>query len=83
MGKKIASVLLLLLISGCTTIQEIKRPNGETDYLIACNADSGWNVCYKTANEVCATGYNTISEEVGLHRKELRISCPKPHKKSE
>jgi hypothetical protein len=32
-----------LLILGCTTTQEIKRPDGNIEYLIACGASLGWN----------------------------------------
>lgn len=68
-------ILLMGLIGGCTTTQKINRPNGEVEYLIACGASLGWNICYGRANEVCPSGYKTISEESGFNRKELRISC--------
>lgn len=63
-------------LSGCTTTQEIRRPNGDVEYLIACGAGTGWNICYDKANTVCPTGYETVSEHAGFNRKELRISCP-------
>jgi hypothetical protein len=69
-------VLGVLGVSACTTTQEIRRPNGEVEYLIACGASLGWNICYDRANEVCPTGYTTISEQGGFNRKELRIACP-------
>lgn len=68
-------IVALCLLAGCTTTQEIKRPAGGTEYLIACGAASGWNVCYKRANEVCPAGYETLSEQAGINRKELRIAC--------
>jgi hypothetical protein len=66
----------LLSVVGCTTTQEIKRPDGSVEYLVACGASLGWNICYEKANQICPTGYNTLSEDAGFNRKELRISCP-------
>ncbi|HEX7914862.1 hypothetical protein [Rudaea sp.] len=66
----------LLLIAGCTTSQEIRRPDGSIEYLVACGASLGWNICYDKANQLCPSGYNTLAEDAGFNRKELRISCP-------
>jgi hypothetical protein len=79
MKRIMATILALTLMVGCTTIQEIKRPNGEVEYLIACGASLGWNICYERANQVCPTGYITLSEQAGFNRKELRIACPGSH----
>jgi hypothetical protein len=68
--------LLFSVMNGCTTTEQIKRPNGSTEYLVACGASTGWNVCYSKANELCPRGYNTLSEDAGFNRKELRIACP-------
>ena len=67
---------IVAVLYGCTTTQKINRPNGETEYLIACGASTGWNICYNEANKVCPSGYTTLSEEAGFNRKELKISCP-------
>jgi len=75
MRTKILAVGLLAL-AGCTTTQEIRRPDGSVEYLVACGASLGWNICYEKANEICPSGYNTLSEDSGFNRKELRISCP-------
>jgi hypothetical protein len=77
MKRIMTTILALTLMAGCTTIQEIKRPNGDVEYLIACGASLGWNICYDRANQVCPTGYITLSEQAGFNRKELRIACPK------
>ena len=69
-------LILPLVISSCTTTQIINRPNGKTEYIIACGASTGWNICYNKANKVCPSGYTTISENAGFNRKELKISCP-------
>lgn len=71
----------MVLVGACTTTQEIRRPNGGREFVIACGASLGWNVCYERANEVCPTGYTTLSEEAGFNRKELRIACPNPRTK--
>jgi hypothetical protein len=63
-------------LTACTTAQEIRRPGGQTEYVIGCGAGTGWNVCYARANELCPSGYNTLAEDAGLNRKELRIACP-------
>jgi hypothetical protein len=65
-----------LFVTGCTTSQEIRRPNGESEYLIGCGASTGWNICYEKANELCPQGYKTLLEDSGFNRKELRIVCP-------
>jgi hypothetical protein len=65
-----------LLVVGCTTTERIIRPGGQVEYLIACGAATGWNICYANANEVCPTGYTTLSEDAGFNRKEMRIACP-------
>ncbi len=77
MLKRLVFVLAVAAAS-CTTTSEIKRPDGSTEYMIACGASTGWNICYDHANEVCPTGYTTISEDPGFNRKELHIACPKP-----
>jgi hypothetical protein len=67
---------LAALTAACTTTQEIRRPDGSVEYLVACGAATGWNICYEKANELCPGGYRTISEDAGFNRKELRLSCP-------
>jgi hypothetical protein len=70
------ALIVLALLTGCTTTQEIRRPDGSVEYLIACGASLGWNICYDKANKICPSGYKTLSEDAGFNRKELRISCP-------
>ncbi len=67
---------LLVVISGCTTTQEIKRLDGQKEYLVACGASTGWNICYKKANELCPNGYKVLDKDAGFNRKELYIFCP-------
>ncbi len=76
-----ATISLALLLLSCTTTQEIRRPDGTVEYVIACGAATGWNVCYDKANDICPGGYTTLSEDAGFNRKELRISCPGANKR--
>jgi len=80
MDKSLMRGLFILLIAcavaGCTTTAALNRPDGSRDFVIACGAGLGWNVCYNRANEVCPSGYRTISQDAGFNRKELTISCP-------
>jgi hypothetical protein len=76
MSKIMFSILCALLVTSCTTTQQINRPGGKKEYLVACGAATGWDICYKKANKLCSEGYTTLSEEAGFNRKELRISCP-------
>jgi hypothetical protein len=78
--KFITLMFAAIIISACTTTQEIRRPDGSTEYLVACGASLGWNICYDKANEICPAGYTTLSEDAGFNRKELRISCPSKSK---
>jgi len=76
MLKIFIGTLLFLFSFGCTTTQEIRRPDGKKEFLIACGASLGWNICYEKANKICPDGYETLNEKAGFNRKELRIVCP-------
>lgn len=65
------------LLAACSTSQEIKRPDGSSEYDIQCGSATGWDVCYSKANEVCPGGYQDLSKDGGFNRKELRILCKK------
>ena len=71
-----AAAVSILFLSRCTTTQEIRRRDGTVENFIACGASLGWNICYDKANELCPGGYETLSEDAGFNRKELRIACP-------
>ena len=75
---KVMIVAAALVLSGCATAQEIKRPDGRVELLIACGASTGFNICYSEANKKCPQGYDTIEEKAGFNRKELRIACAAP-----
>jgi hypothetical protein len=71
-----ALVITVLVVAGCTTSEGILRPGGQVEYLVACGAGTGWNICYSKANELCPSGYTTLSEDAGFNRKEMHIACP-------
>ena len=72
------------LVSVVNSVEEaFKRPDGSVEYLIACGASLGWNICYDKANDICPSGYTTLSENAGFNRKELRISCPSAKKSAQ
>lgn len=73
---RVGPPLVLIGLSGCTTDQIIRRPDGSREYVIACGAGLGWNICHRRANELCPSGYNTLAQDAGFNRKELTIACP-------
>jgi len=75
--------MVVSALVACTNTEEIRRPDGVTEYLIACGAATGWNICYRRANELCPTGYQTLMERAGFNRKEMRISCPAAGRRKE
>ena len=62
-------VISALVVVGCTTSERILRPGGQVEYLVACGAATGWNICYSKANELCPVGYTTLGEDAGFNRK--------------
>ena len=70
------AVVLVFVLAGCTTVEEIKRPGGVKQYNIACGAALGWHICYDKANELCPNGYTDVDKRAGFNRKELIIECP-------
>lgn len=68
----------IVALGGCTTAQEIARPDGRTEMVIGCGAATGFNICYAEANKRCPQGYETLEEKPGFNRKELRIACAAP-----
>lgn len=72
---KVALTVLLIMLCGCTTTQRISRPDGGSEFIVACGAALGWRECYGAAQRLCPQGYRTLDEDQGFNRKELRISC--------
>lgn len=61
-----------------TNTAAIYRLAGCRDYVIACGAGLGWNVCYSCVTEICPLGCRTVPQEAGFNRRELTIACPTP-----
>lgn len=78
MAQRFALLAAVAALYGCTTVEEIRRPGGAREFLIACGASSGWNICYSRANELCPTGWTTVRQDGGFNRKEMVIACPGP-----
>lgn len=72
----VAAIALLTVLGGCSTQRSIRRPNGDLEYLIKCDATGGWKACYDQADKLCPTGYKPLSEDAGSGGKELRVTCP-------
>jgi hypothetical protein len=70
------ATMLLIAVAGCSSERSIQRPNGDMEYLITCEASSGWSACYDKADKACPSGYKALAEDAGQDRKELRVTCP-------
>lgn len=68
--------LTFTALSACTTAQQIRRPNGDIEYLIGCGAGTGWNVCYARANALAPRDSTLWRKDAGFNQNELRIGCP-------
>jgi hypothetical protein len=76
MHRPALALAAVCIAAGCTTVEEVRRPGGSRDFLIACGASTGWNICYSRANELCPTGWTTVRQDGGFNRKEMVIACP-------
>jgi hypothetical protein len=60
------TILLCLLLCGCATATKLNTGNG-TIYRVECDgAAVPLSVCYKKANEVCATGWDQLAADGSL-----------------
>lgn len=75
MKRCLLPIVVAFAVTACTTTQEVRRPDGSAEYLIACGSSTGWNICYQRANEVCPGGWETLAEMPGFNRKEMRVRC--------
>jgi uncharacterized lipoprotein len=72
----VAAITLLVVLAGCSSDRSIRRPNGDMEHLIQCDAGTGWKACYDKADKACPSGYKPIAEDTGSNGKALRITCP-------
>ena len=54
------ALLLLLALAGCTTVDRVPGPDGETHYSITCKRSI--TNCYEKAAELCRGGYTTADK---------------------
>lgn len=71
----ILSCTVVMFASGCTTANRIYEKDGKEALLIECGASVSFSVCHGRARKECPNGYNTLSEDAGLNRKEIRVRC--------
>lgn len=67
--------LLLLGLAACTTSAQYRRADGGTNFVIACGAAVGWNICMERANQECPIGFDVLSQVNDGNRKEMTIAC--------
>jgi hypothetical protein len=59
-----AALLLVLLLSACAKVTEMRDPDGGTQYLVGCyGALTPMSVCYNKADDLCPAGYTIIDQK--------------------
>lgn len=74
-----STLVLVGAISACTTAEQYRRPDGGNNFVIACGAAVGWNICIDRANEECQTGFDVLWKHNDFNRKEMLIACAAQH----
>lgn len=69
------AMFLLLILTGCATVQNVRQDGGSTEFSISCWYFD-WSMCYAKANELCPVGYEFLSQEIKKNGKEMRFACP-------
>jgi len=70
---KLALLTVPLLITGCTTTTNVMLPSGNQGLNVTCG--TGWNHCYKRAQELCPTGYHVHDKRGTNDRRSMLIEC--------
>lgn len=53
------TLVLILLLAGCTRAAQIVTPDGHQGYAVSCNGSmNSTGSCYEKAGQMCPTGYN-------------------------
>jgi hypothetical protein len=73
-----AGIVLIVTLTGCTTVSKIHERDGREALLIECGAALSFSICHERALKECPAGYTTLSETPGFNRKEIRVRCTKP-----
>lgn len=66
-------LILPLILTGCTQVQQLSAPKGESSYMISCMFISN---CYKEASNICPSGFD-LKENVNRGYSPLIIDCKK------
>ena len=56
-----AVLIVVLFLTGCAKVTEIREPDGGIQYLVGCyGALTPMSACYNKAEEVCPSGYAIV-----------------------
>ena len=77
MNKIYFGIILLVVFSGCATVNEVTLPSGEKGISIRC--EEFISRCYEKAGELCPNGYEikdkTSSSNILVPVYDLMITC--------
>lgn len=76
--KRTSTILIVLIIGGCTTAHPIYDDKGDKILMVECGASTSMSICYDRAAKECPSGYRMVSEESGFNRKTLKVQCKQP-----
>lgn len=79
--RNIIALSLAAFLGACTTVNEVRGPDGRVAYSLDCGADRGG--CYQKAGELCPAGYTMVDAAQGvvatsavlMPKNEMLISC--------
>jgi hypothetical protein len=82
--KKLLSVIGMLMLAGCASIQNASSPDFEKSEIqsgifLSCNGYKTWKDCYASAEKACPNGYSVMSKDENhlMQARTLRIECKK------
>ncbi len=60
-------IKLCLILGGCATgVSNFTGPDGKQSYALKCSGYMrDWDDCYKSAGELCPSGYDVIDQQSG------------------
>lgn len=64
MANTLLVVVVLALLSACTTPSQVILPSGETGYKLYC---VGGNQCLEKADKICPSGFVVVSSDIRRH----------------
>ena len=75
MKRVLPLIIVAVGLVACTTAAQYRRPDGGNNFVIACGAAVGWNICVERAQKECPVGFNVLSQINDGNRKEMTIAC--------